>query len=239
MIFYPRTRQNRVSTIFLHWWLFLVEWLILTGRNQHRCPLWAAMIKGVAPSSVLPWSLLAPDPTRNRTTSRRPQWAARNRGVVPSSVVPRSLLAPASISRETHSRLPLRDAAHKGVNANSGLASASSKSGFRGSFKCCSRSFSSRRSHASIMSRSSSPSGSWNSRKTSCTTWRAKIWSAIKIWSSSSRQLSWKSLCLKRGMPISCAKRCFKAFTETSAKSTSWKTAIDSPVTAESTSSME
>ena len=37
-----------------------------------RCPFWAAVKRGVAPVSVLPWSLLAPDSTSNRTTSRCP-----------------------------------------------------------------------------------------------------------------------------------------------------------------------
>ena len=92
--------------------------------------------------------------------------------------------------------------------------------------------------HASMMPSSCSLSGSWNSRITSCTTWRVQVWFSIKIWLSSSGQLSWRSRSRKRGMPIFCAKRCFKAFTEPSAKSTSSKTAIDTPVTAESTSSM-
>ena len=89
-----------------------------------------------------------------------------------------------------------------------------------------------------MMTWSCSLSGGWSSRITSCTNWRANVWSSIKVWSSSSAQLSWRSRSRKRGMPTFCAKRRFKAFTEPSAKSTSSKTAIDSPVTAESTSSM-
>ena len=46
------------------------------NRTTSRCPFWAAMKRGVAPSSVVPCSLLAPDSTRNRTTPRCPWWAA-------------------------------------------------------------------------------------------------------------------------------------------------------------------
>ena len=56
------------------------------NRKNSRCPLRAAMKRGVAPVSVLPWSLLAPDSTRNRTTSRCRFAAAKCRGVVPSFV---------------------------------------------------------------------------------------------------------------------------------------------------------
>ena len=216
----------------------VVPWSLLApdstrNRTTSRCPFWAAIKRGVAPVSVRPWSLLAPDSTRNRTTSRCPCQAAMERGVDPSFVVPWSGLAPASISKDTHLRLPLRDAAHKGV-----IAFASSKLGFRGWFKCCSRSLSSFSSHATMMPWSCSLSGSWNSRITRCTTWRVQVWFSIKIWLSSSGMLSWRSRSRKRGRPIFCAKHCFKAFTEPSAKSTSSKTAIDTPVTAESTSSM-
>ena len=41
------------------------------------------MERGVAPVSVRPWSLLAPDSTRNRTSSRCPRSAAMKRGVGP------------------------------------------------------------------------------------------------------------------------------------------------------------
>ena len=203
------------------------------NRTTSRCPWWAATKRGVLPLSAVPWSLLAPDPTRKRTTSRCPSWAATKRGVISVSLMPWSWLAPASISKDTHLRLPFRDAAHKGV-----ITFASSKLGFRGWFKCCSRSLSSLSSHATMMPWSCSLSGSWNSRITSCTTWRVQVWFSIKIWLSSSGELCWRSRSRKRGTPIFCAKRCFKAFTEPSATSTSSKTAIDSPVTAESTSSM-
>ena len=202
------------------------------NRTTSRCPFSAATTRGVAPVSVVPWSLLAPESTRNLTTSRCPSPAAMNRGVAPLSVRPWSLLAPASSSKHTHLRLPLRDAAYKGI-----IAFASSKFGFRGWFKCCSRSLSSFSSHASMMPWSAL-SGGWSSRITSCTTWRVNFWSAINVWLSSSAHVSWRSRSRKRGMPIFCAKRCLKAFTELSAKSTSSKTAIDSPVTAENTSSM-
>ena len=45
-------------------------------RKTSKCPFRRAMERGVAPVSVLPWSLLAPDSTRKRTTSRCPFWAA-------------------------------------------------------------------------------------------------------------------------------------------------------------------
>ena len=51
-----------------------------------------------------------------------------------------------------------------------------------------------------------------------------------------SGQLSWRSRSRNRGTPICFAKRCFNAFTEASANSSFSKTAIDSPVTAETTS---
>ena len=220
---------------------FVRPWSLLApdstrNRTTSRCPWWAAMKRGVDPSYpsfVRPWSLLAPDSARNRTTSRCPWWAARKRGVAPSSVLPWSLLAPASISKDTHLRLPLRDAAHKGV-----IPFASSKLGFRGWFKCCSRSLSSFPTHATMMPSSCSLSGCRNSRITSCTSWWVKVWWSIKVWSSSSRQLSWRSRSRKRGMPSSCTKRCFNALTEASANSSCSKTATDSPVTAESTSNM-
>ena len=251
----------------------VVPWSLLapdSTRNwtTSRCPSWAAMTRGVAPSSVLPWSLLAPDSTRDRTTSRYPfsaatkrgvaplsvrPWsllaphstrsrttsrcanaAAMKRGVAPSSVVPWSLSAPASISKDTHLRLSWRAATHKGVI----VVSATSKLGFRGWFKCCSRSLSSFSSHATMTPWSCSLSGSWNSRMTSCTTWRVKFWSSIKVWSSSSAQLSWRTRSRKRGMQSFFAKHCFNALTEASANSSCSKTATDSPVTAESTSSM-
>ena len=71
-----------------------------------RWPFWAALNRGVVPSSMVPWSLLAPASTRNRTTSRCHSSAATHRGVVPSSVVPWSLLAPASTRNRTTSRCP-------------------------------------------------------------------------------------------------------------------------------------
>ena len=188
------------------------------------CPFSAAMKKGVAPF-VLPWSWLAPDSTRNRTTSRCPFWAAMNRGVAPLSFRPWFWLAPASSSRSTHSRFPFEAAAHNGI-----VASASSKLGFRGWFRCCSSSLSLFWRHATIISRSWSISGGRNSILTSCTT------PGAKVWSSSSGQLSWRSRSRNRGKPICCAKRCFNAFTEASANTSFSKTAIDSPVTAETTS---
>ena len=198
-----------------------------------RCPFWAAAERGVAPISVVPWSLLAPDSMRNRTTSRCPFRAAMKRGVAPLSFRPWFWLAPASSSRSTHLRFPFEAATCKGVSAY-----ASAKLGLCGWFKCCSRSLSSFSSHATMISRSCSISGGRNSRITSCTTWRVKVWLSIKVWLSSSGQLCWRIRSRKRGTPIFWAKRCFKAFTEPSAKSTSSITAIDSPVTAESTSSM-
>ena len=62
-----------------------------------------------------PCSLLAPDSTRNRTTSRCPFWAAMESGVVPSSVVPWSLLAPDSTRNWTTSRCPWSAAAKRGA----------------------------------------------------------------------------------------------------------------------------
>ena len=166
------------------------------------CPVSAAMKRGVAPF-ILPWSWLAPDSTRNRTTSRCPFWAAMKRGVSPLSFRPWFWLAPASSSRSTHLRFPFEAAAHNGI-----IAPASSKLGFRGWFRCCSRSLSSFWRHATIISRSWSISGGRNSILTSCTT------PGAKVWSSSSGQLSWRSRSRNRGTPICCAKRCFNAFTE-------------------------
>ena len=167
------------------------------NRTMSRCPFSAAMKRGVAPVSVEPWPLLAPDSTRNRTTSSSPSWAAKNRGVAPAPlpVVPRSrsLLAPASISKNTHLRLPWKDAAHKSVIACSFL-----QLGFRGWFKCCSRSLSSFSAHAKIMPWSCSLSGGWSSSITRCTTWRVNFWLSIKAWLSSSVQLSWRSRSRKR-----------------------------------------
>ena len=79
----------------------------------------AATERGVDPSSVVPWSLLAPDSTRNRTTSRCPSPAATERGVDPSSVVPWSLLAPDSTRNRTTSRCPSAAAMRRGVDASS------------------------------------------------------------------------------------------------------------------------
>ena len=156
--------------------------------------------------------------------------AAANRGVAPTSVRPLSFCAPASSSKDTHLRLPAKAAAHKGVSAFA------SKLGFRGWFKCCSRSLSSFAAHAAMMPSSCSLSRGRNSRITSCTTrW---VWSSIKVWLSSSGQLSWRSRSRKRGTPSFWPKRCFKPLTEASANSSSSNTAIDSPVTAKSTSSM-
>ena len=245
----------------------VVRWSLLApdstrSRTTSRCPLWAAIKRGVLPSSVLPWSLLAPDSTRNRTTSRHPFWAATYRGVAPASVVPWSLLAPdstrnrtisrcplwaaikrgvsptsvwpfsfsapASSSRSTHLRLPLLAATSKGVFA---LSFASSKLGLRGWFRCHSSSVSLFCRHATMISRSCSASAGRNSSFTSCTTPRAKLWS------SSSGQLSWRSRSWNRVTPICCAKHRFNAFTEASSANSSFsKTASDSPVTAESTS---
>ena len=75
--------------------------------------------KGVAPLSVLHWSLLAPDSTRNRTTSRCPLQAAMERGVAPSSVVAWSLLAPDSTKNRTTSRCPSSAAMKRGVAPSS------------------------------------------------------------------------------------------------------------------------
>ena len=90
--------------------LFSALVFVGTGLNQKsdnfKVPSWAAMKRGVAPSSVVPWSLLAPDSTRNRTTSRCPSPAAMKRGVDPSSVLPWSLLAPDSTRNRTTSRCP-------------------------------------------------------------------------------------------------------------------------------------
>ena len=210
--------------------LSVLAWSLLAPDSTRNwtisiCPWWAAMKRGVIPVSVTPWSLLAPDSTRNRTTSRCPWPAAIQRGVAPVSFRPWSLLAPASISKDTQLRFPFRDAVHKGV-----VPFASSKLGFRGWFKCCSRSLPSLSSHATMMPRSCSISGGRNSILTSCTTCIAKVWS------SSNGLLSWSSRSRNRGTPICFAKRCFNAFTEASAKSSFSKTAIDSPVTAETTS---
>ena len=79
---------------------------------------------------------------------------------------------------------------------------------------------------------SCSASGGRNSTFTSCTTCR------VKVWSSSSGQLSWRSRSRNRGRPIFRAKHCFNAFTEASAISSLSNKPIDSPVTAETTSSM-
>ena len=149
------------------------------------------------------------------------------RGVAPWFVQPWSLLAPASSNKSIHLRLPLRAAAYSGV-----IWFASWKFGLRGLFNCCASSVSSFCSHATMMVRSCSASGGRNSSFTRCTTCIAKFWS------SSSEQLSWRSRSRNRGRPIFSAKRCFNAFTEASAISSSSNTAIDSPVTAESTSSM-
>ena len=209
-----------------------------SNRTTSKCPSWDAMKRGVDPSSVVPCSMLALFSTSTRTTSMCPFWAAPNIAVIPSSVLHWSLLAPASSSKSTHLGFPLHAAAYRGVTWWWWIES--SKLGLRGSFKCCWRSLSLFSSHATIMPWSCSTSGCWNSRMTSCTTWRVKIWSAVKVWWSSSGQLSWRSRSRKRGMPIFCATRCFKAFTEPSANSPSSmsKTAIDSPVTAERTSSI-
>ena len=55
---------------------------------------------------VVPWSLLAPDLTRERTTSRCPLLAAMKRGVAPAIVRPWPLLAPDSTKKRTTSRCP-------------------------------------------------------------------------------------------------------------------------------------
>ena len=208
----------------------VVPWSLLApfstrNRTTSRCPSRAARHRGVTPLWAMPWSLLAPFSTSNRTTSRCPFWAAMIRGVTPLWAVPWSLLATASSSSSTHLRLPFKAAANKGV-----VTFASSKLGLRGWFRCCSSSLSLFWRHASVISRSCSISGGKNSIFTSCTICIAKVWS------SSSGQLSWRSRSRNRGRPIFCAKRCFNAFTEASANSSFSKTAIDSPVTAETTS---
>ena len=76
------------------------------NRTTSRCPWWAAIKRGVAPLSVRPWPLSAPDWTRNWTTSRWPWWAATMRGVPPSFVRPWSMLAPDSTRNRTTSRCP-------------------------------------------------------------------------------------------------------------------------------------
>ena len=83
------------------------------------CPLAAAMNRGVSPS-VLLWSLSAPDPTSNWTTSRFPLEAAMNRGVSPF-LFAWSLLAPDPSRNRTTFRCPQAAACHRGV-APSALA---------------------------------------------------------------------------------------------------------------------
>ena len=73
------------------------------------------MCRGVAPLSVVPWPLLAPDSTRNRTISSCPFSAAMNRGVAPSFVRPWSLLAPDSTRNRTISSCPFSAAMKRGV----------------------------------------------------------------------------------------------------------------------------
>ncbi len=211
----------------------VVPWSLLapdstSNRTISMCPLWAAVCRGVAPVRVKPWSLFAPDSTKIRTTSRCPFWDARYKGVAPVSLRPSSFCAPASSSRRTHSRLPLVAAACKGMIP----WRSSSKFGFRGWFKSFSSSLSPFAQHANMISQSCWASQGRNSRTTSCTTSSAKVSSSL-TW-----QLSWRSRSRNRGKPIFWANRCFNALTEASANSSSSKTAIDSPVTAESTSSM-
>ena len=207
----------------LHWSLLAPD--SASNRTTSRCPSRAAIKRGVAPSFVRPRSLLAPDSTRNRTSSRCPFFAAMKRGVAPVSTRPMSFSAPASSSRSAHVRLPLEAATNKGV-----FAFASSTLGLLGWFRCCSSSLSLFSRHATMISRSCSGSWGRNSIFTSCTTCIAKVWS------SSKGLLSWSSRSRNRGTPICCAKRCFNAFTEASANSSFSKAAIDSPVTAETTS---
>ena len=72
-------------------------------QGAHSEMLWK---KGVAPLSIVLWSLLAPDSTRNRTTSRCPFSAAMKRGVALLFVLPWSILAPDSTNNRTTSRRP-------------------------------------------------------------------------------------------------------------------------------------
>ena len=85
-----------------------------------RCSFRTATCRGVSPSSGRPWSLQAPDSTRNRTTSTCPSWAATNKGVSPF-VLPWSLLAPDSTRNRTTSRCPFHAAthSHRGVSPSS------------------------------------------------------------------------------------------------------------------------
>ncbi len=73
-----------------------------------------AISRGVVPS-VVPWSLLAPDLTRNLKTSGRPNQAAMNKGVAPLSVVPWSILARDSTRNLRTWNLPSTAATNKGV----------------------------------------------------------------------------------------------------------------------------
>ena len=73
-----------------------------------------AISRGVVPS-VLPWSLLAPDSTKNRTTWNCPKTAAMSKGVAPSVLRAWSLLAPDSTRNRTTSNLPPA-AAHKATS---------------------------------------------------------------------------------------------------------------------------
>ena len=200
------------------------------NRTTWMCPSSDATNKGVAPSSVRRWSLFAPDSTRNRTTSMCPSPAAACKGVSivsPLCVRPWSICAPASISKCTHFKLPWQLATYKGV-----LPSASSKFGFRGWLSCSSRSLSSFSWHAIMTSRSCSKSRGKNSRITSCTTFRLMV-----SWSSIGR-FSWMSRRRNRVRPIFCARRRFSTLTESPAPSSSSRTAIGSPVSAECTSSI-
>ena len=242
--------------------------LLKVGRNPtrnsttSRCPCWSAIIRGIAPSLVLHWSVFAPDSTRKRTTSRWPFSAAMKSGVDPSSVLPWSFLAPDSTRNWTTSRWPFWAAIKRGVApiflwtwsllapasiskdthfilplpdaANKGVIPVAPwKLGFRGWFKWCSRSSSSFCKHATMMLWCCSVSEGINSRITSCTTCNVLV-----SLSSARKALLWRSCSRNRGRPICCAKRCFNAFTETSTISSSSNTANGAPVSAESTSSM-
>ena len=229
----PDSTRNRTVSKCLSWAAMIrgvhpssvVPWSLLApdstrNRTISRCPCWAATIRGVHPSSVVPCSLLAPDSTRNRTVSRCPFWAAIKRGVAPVSIRPLSIAAFASSSRSTQLRLPLEAASYRGV-----IWFASWKFGFRGWLRCFSSNMSSFSQHATMISQSSSPGGQ-NFWIRSCTTPCGKISSSLS-WQVPSMSASWN-----RGMPSSCAKRCFNDFTEEPAISSSCNSIIFWPLAA-------
>ena len=106
------------SALIHHLWCLALLRRSNSSRNRttSRRPFWAAMERGVSPSSFVPSSLLAPDSTSNRTTSRCPSWAAMKRGVPPTSVAPWFSLAPASSRNRTTSRWPYLAAMKRGVS---------------------------------------------------------------------------------------------------------------------------